>query len=141
MLLGPGSRRLVPAILPPVVSTLPRFIYTPVFPAHTACSFVPQGHPCQKYSFSLILDFLRTEGNLSGGAFELDMTTTKGITKEIKFDAAVNAADGKATGEAALKVDRTDFNVNFRSDNFFENPGDKTIYEEFDLKVKLVASK
>ena len=65
------------------------------------------------------------------------MTTIKGITKEIKFDVAINAADG----EAALKVDRTDFNVNFRSGNFFENPGDKTIYEEFDLKVKLVASK
>ena len=137
MLLGPGSRRLVPAILPPVVSTLPRFIYTPVFLTHSACSFVPQGHPCQKYSFSLILNFLRTEGNLSGGAFELDMTTIKGITKEIKFDVAINAADG----EAALKVDRTDFNVNFRSGNFFENLGDKTIYDEFDLNVKLVASK
>ncbi len=67
--------------------------------------------------------------------------TIKGITKEIKFDAAINAADNKAAGEAALKVDRTDFDIRFRSGNYFENLGDKTIYDEFDLNVKLVASK
>ena len=67
--------------------------------------------------------------------------TIKGITKEIKFDATINAADGKAIGEAALKLDRTDFDIRYRSGNFFENLGDKTIYDEFDLNVKLVASK
>ncbi len=67
--------------------------------------------------------------------------TIKGITKEIKFDATINAADGKANGDAALKVDRTDFDIRFRSGNFFENLGDKTIYDEFDLNVKLVATK
>lgn len=67
--------------------------------------------------------------------------TLKGITKEIKFDATMNEAAGKATGEAALKIDRTDFDIQYRSGNFFENLGDKTIYDEFDLNVKLVASK
>ena len=67
--------------------------------------------------------------------------TIKGITKEIKFDATINAVDGKATGEAAIKIDRTDFNISYRSGNFFENLGDKTIYDEFDLNVVIAAAK
>ncbi len=67
--------------------------------------------------------------------------TIKGITKEIKFDATLKTEGGKATGEATLKIDRTDFDIRFRSGNFFENLGDKTIYDEFDLVVKLVANK
>ena len=67
--------------------------------------------------------------------------TIKGITKEVKFDATINAVDGKATGEAAIKIDRTDFNIQYRSGNFFENLGDKTIYDEFDLNVVIAAAK
>ena len=67
--------------------------------------------------------------------------TIKGITKEVKFDATINIVDGKATGEAAIKIDRTDFNIQYRSGNFFENLGDKTIYDEFDLNVVIAAAK
>jgi polyisoprenoid-binding protein YceI len=59
--------------------------------------------------------------------------TIKGITKEIRFDA--NAAAGMAT--AAIKIDRTDFDVKYNSGSFFDNLGDKTIYDEFDVNVKL----
>ena len=67
--------------------------------------------------------------------------TIKGITKEVKFDATINIVDGKATGEAAIKIDRTDFDIRYRSGNFFENLGDKTIYDEFDLNVVIAAAK
>lgn len=67
--------------------------------------------------------------------------TIKGITKEIKFDATVTVAGGKAGAETMFKVDRTDYDIRFRSGNFFENLGDKTIYDEFDMTVKLAASK
>ncbi|MBK8424842.1 MAG: YceI family protein [Lewinellaceae bacterium] len=67
--------------------------------------------------------------------------TIKGITKEVKFDATLNVVDGKATGEAFMKIDRTDFNIQYRSGNFFENLGDKTIYDEFDLNVVISAAK
>jgi polyisoprenoid-binding protein YceI len=59
--------------------------------------------------------------------------TIKNLTKEIKFNA--NVAGGTAT--AALKVDRTDFDVKHGSGSFIDNLGDKTIYDEFDLNISL----
>ncbi|HMQ05843.1 MAG TPA: YceI family protein [Saprospiraceae bacterium] len=60
--------------------------------------------------------------------------TIKNITKEIKFEAKIT--DTQAF--AAVKVDRSDFNVRFGSGSFFSNLGDKTIYDEFDLDITLV---
>jgi len=65
----------------------------------------------------------------------------KGITKEIKFYANIAEEGDKVIATADLKVDRTDFNVRYGSGSFFENLGDKTVYDEFDLGVKLVATK
>ena len=59
--------------------------------------------------------------------------TIKNMTKEVKFDAMV--ANGKAT--ATIKLDRTDFDVRYGSGSFFDNLGDKTIYDEFDLTISL----
>lgn len=36
-------------------------------------------------------------------------------------------------------VDRTKFNIRFRSSNFFTNLGDTLIYNNFDLNIHLVA--
>jgi len=60
--------------------------------------------------------------------------TIKGITKAVIFDVSIYGS--KAT--VSLKVDRTNYDIKFRSGNFFENLGDKTIYDEFDLVVDLV---
>ena len=59
--------------------------------------------------------------------------TIKGITKPITFDLSVYGS--KAT--ASLKVDRAQYDVRYGSGSFFENLGDKTIYDEFDLVVDL----
>ncbi len=59
--------------------------------------------------------------------------TIKGITKEVKFDAT--AANGMA--KAAIKIDRTDFDIKYGSGSFFDSLGDKTIYDEFDINVVL----
>jgi polyisoprenoid-binding protein YceI len=61
------------------------------------------------------------------------LLTIKNTTKEIKFDAVV--INGTAT--AKVKVDRTDFDVRYGSGSFFDSLGDKTIYDEFDLDIKL----
>lgn len=66
--------------------------------------------------------------------------TIKGITKEIKFLANVKEEDGQKVATAEIKVDRSEFNVRFGSGSFFDNLGDKTIYDEFDLEVTLVSS-
>ena len=67
--------------------------------------------------------------------------TIKGITQEIQFPAELKEANGKLVGTANLTIDRTKFNVKYGSGSFFDNLGDKTIYDNFELAVKIVASK
>ncbi|UNY98958.1 YceI family protein [Zhouia spongiae] len=59
--------------------------------------------------------------------------TIKGITNPLTFNISVYGS--KAT--ASLKIDRSKYNVKYGSGSFFDNLGDKTIYDEFDLVVDL----
>lgn len=59
--------------------------------------------------------------------------TIKSTSKEIKFNATV--LDGNAT--AAIKVDRSEFDIRYGSGSFFDSLGDKTIYDEFDLTINV----
>lgn len=59
--------------------------------------------------------------------------TIKGITKEISFNMAVS--ENSAT--ANLKIDRTKFNITYKSASLSNVLKDKAIYDEFDLRVKL----
>jgi polyisoprenoid-binding protein YceI len=60
--------------------------------------------------------------------------TIKGITKAVTFDVSVYGSKATAT----MKIDRAQYDVRYGSGSFFENLGDKTIYDEFDLVVDLV---
>ncbi len=64
--------------------------------------------------------------------------TIKGITKAIKFNTKIAEIDGEQIATADLIVDRTDFDVRYGSGTFFSNLGDKTIYDEFEISVRLV---
>ena len=64
--------------------------------------------------------------------------TIKGITNEISFVATVNDAKTPIETTASIKVDRSKFDVRYGSNSFFDNLGDKAIYDEFELEVKLV---
>ena len=55
--------------------------------------------------------------------------------------AKVDEAASPRTATASIQIDRTDFDVQYRSGSFFENLGDKTIYDEFELTVNLVLDK
>lgn len=59
--------------------------------------------------------------------------TIKGITKPVTFDVSVYGSKATAT----LKVDRAQYDVKYGSGSFFDDLGDKTIYDEFDLVVDL----
>lgn len=67
--------------------------------------------------------------------------TIKATTREVKFDVQVTENNGRVTAETDIRIDRSEFNVRYGSGSFFDNLGDKTIYDEFDLNVKLVASR
>ena len=67
--------------------------------------------------------------------------TIKGTTKEIKFIANVDQSGNSVKGNADLTVDRSEFDIRYGSGSFFDNLGDKTIYDDFELSVNLVAKK
>ncbi|MEO3408529.1 YceI family protein [Mucilaginibacter sp. CAU 1740] len=66
--------------------------------------------------------------------------TIKGITNDVSFPATVAVNGKKLTANAKITIDRTKYDIKFRSKNFFENLGDKVIYDDFDLNVNLSAN-
>jgi polyisoprenoid-binding protein YceI len=65
--------------------------------------------------------------------------TIKGITHGVGFDTVINVSEDLATASAKLVVDRTKYEMKFRSGNFFMNLGDTLIYNEFELNVNVTA--
>jgi polyisoprenoid-binding protein YceI len=64
--------------------------------------------------------------------------TIKGITNPITFTATLLDDKGTVVANANVVVDRSKFDVRYGSGSFFDNLGDKTIYDEFTLTVNLV---
>jgi polyisoprenoid-binding protein YceI len=65
--------------------------------------------------------------------------TIKGITHSVSFPADVNITRESITASGKVLVDRTSYDMKFRSGNFFLNLGDTLIYNDFELDVKLTA--
>ena len=63
--------------------------------------------------------------------------TIKGTTQAISFPAHIVVKGGAATARATVKIDRTKFNIKYRSGKFFEGLGDKMIHDEFELNFDL----
>ncbi|MBX2897346.1 MAG: YceI family protein [Cyclobacteriaceae bacterium] len=66
--------------------------------------------------------------------------TIKGKTNEIEFPATIINDGKKVTATAKIVVDRTKYDIRYGSKNFFDNLGDKAIYDDFELDLKLVAN-
>lgn len=66
--------------------------------------------------------------------------TIKGITNDISFPANVTVTGSSMVASADIKIDRSKYDVRYGSKTFFSDIGDKAIYDEFTLKVKLVGS-
>ncbi len=90
--------------------------------------FGVEEHPKAKLVFAKI----RSKGE--AGAYEvIGNLTIKGITNPVNFD--IKLVDNTAT--AKVVVDRSKFDVRYGSNSFFDNLGDKTIYDDFELEVTL----
>ena len=78
--------------------------------------------------------------NLQSNSYQItgDLTI-KGITHKVSFPAAVQVSGDTITASGKILVDRTRYDMKFRSGNFFQNLGDTLIYNEFELEVKLTA--
>ena len=66
--------------------------------------------------------------------------TIKGITKDIAFPAKVKVADSKLTAVGVATVDRTEYDIKYKSGSFFSDLGDNMIYDDFQITFQLVAT-
>ena len=69
--------------------------------------------------------------------------TIKGRSEEVSFPVTVDMSDGGAKISGNITLDRSKFDVRFRSKSFFDAKelGDKLIYNDFTIGFELVAGK
>ncbi len=67
--------------------------------------------------------------------------TIKDKTNPISFDATLIVQSNKITCVGSAVVDRSKFDVRYGSKTFFEDIGDKVIYDEFTIKFNLIATR
>lgn len=68
--------------------------------------------------------------------------TIKGITHQVSFDASIEY-EGKMmlVKSEPFTIDRSKWDIKFKSKSFFENLGDKFIYDDMELSVEVTATK
>jgi polyisoprenoid-binding protein YceI len=76
--------------------------------------------------------------SVSGSHVEGNLTI-KGITHPAGFDAAINVNGNQLTATGKLVIDRTKYEMKFRSGNFFKDLGETLIYNDFELNVSVTA--
>ena len=76
--------------------------------------------------------------SVSGNHVEGNLTI-KGISHPVDFDAAINVNGNQLTATGKLVIDRTKYEMKFRSGNFFKDLGDTLIYNDFELNVNVTA--
>ncbi|WP_343487814.1 YceI family protein [Allomuricauda sp. d1] len=89
--------------------------------------FGVQSHPTSKLVFTDVNADGKNSYKVTGDL------TIKGITKPVTFDVSVYGSKATAT----LTVDRSKYDVRYGSGSFFDNLGDKTIYDDFELVADL----
>jgi polyisoprenoid-binding protein YceI len=66
--------------------------------------------------------------------------TIKGITHPTIFTALLKSSDAALTATGKIILDRTKYDMKFRSGNFFQDLGDNLIYNNFKLVVNIIAN-
>jgi polyisoprenoid-binding protein YceI len=96
--------------------------------------FSVEKHPVSKFE---IKDVKHKSGNQYTLTGDL---TIKDITHPVSFDAAVDVKDKQLTAKGKMEVDRTLYDIKFRSGRFFSGLGDNLIYDTFTLDFDIVAN-
>ena len=98
--------------------------------------FSAEKNPTSKFEINKVTSAGVDRVNISGNL------TIKGITQPITFPASVKKQGDIVVAVAkGVKVDRTKYEIKFRSKSFFGDIGDKAIDDEFELSINLVAKK
>lgn len=67
--------------------------------------------------------------------------TIKGITHPNSFPAKITMSGSMVHVRAAIVFDRSKYNIRYGSGSFFDNLGDKIIYDDIEIGIELVALK
>jgi polyisoprenoid-binding protein YceI len=67
--------------------------------------------------------------------------TIKGITKPITFPVDIKTEKNGVKAKGEMTVDRTHYDIKFRSLKYFSNIGDKVINDNFKVGFDVAASK
>ena len=95
--------------------------------------FSVESHPIATLTF-------KSEGGIGAGnklAFNGDLEI-KGISHPISFESEVKNVDPKVSALVNMTFDRSKYNVRFRSGTFFQNLGDKLIYDDIEISVDII---
>ena len=98
--------------------------------------FAAEKNPNSKFDILKVTPAGADRVNITGNL------TIKGITQPISFPATIKTQKNIVVAVANnIRVDRTKYDIKFRSKTFFLEIGDKAIDDEFELNINLVAKK
>ncbi len=98
--------------------------------------FAAEKNPNSKFEITKVTAAGAERVNITGNL------TIKGISQPITFPATVKQQKDIIVAVAnGIRVDRTKYDIKFRSKTFFLEIGDKAVDDEFELNINLVARK
>ncbi|TXK37663.1 YceI family protein [Pontibacter qinzhouensis] len=95
-------------------------------------------HPTATFKITSVKPLANAAAGKPNYSVTGDMTI-KGITNPVTFPAIISVKDGVVTTKADVVIDRTKFDIKYRSSNFFEGLGDKAINNDFTVALDVVA--
>jgi polyisoprenoid-binding protein YceI len=63
--------------------------------------------------------------------------TIKGISHPLEFPATVRFSDKGASAKGQIKIDRTLYDIKYRSGKYFPDIGDRMIYDTFTIDFEI----
>ena len=92
-------------------------------------------HPTSKLVIKKVKKVSDANFNVTGDL------TIKGITKSVSFPVLVSLKENDILVKAKMTFDRTNYNIKYKSGKFFQDLGDKLIYDDVTLDAEIVAKK
>lgn len=86
-------------------------------------------------------EITNTESFKNGSGLVKGKLTVKGKTHPVEFRASMQDSDSGKRFYANITIDRTLYDIRYGSGSFFDNLGDKTIYDEFKIKLNMLVTK
>ncbi len=98
--------------------------------------FNVESHPTATLKITKVLKYVKKQHSYN---VEADLTI-KGITQKIKFPVELSTNGNAIEANANITIDRTLWDIKYKSSSFFEGLGDKAIKNEIGFVVKIVSN-